>query len=140
MHALVSGHRTAPRVSELCFFVLFLEGYDVSALGYATPSLIEGWHLSPPMFTVTITMGAVGMLLGSFAAGMLGDRLGRKPVLIGCVATFGIFSLLTVYVGDQLSLTVLRFITCLGLGGGVPITIALATDYAPLRNPRRLVI
>jgi MFS family permease len=26
----------------------------------------------------------VGLLLGSLFAGLLGDRLGRKPVLIGC--------------------------------------------------------
>src|SRR5689334_10488532 len=85
----------ALRVGGLCFLVLFLEGYDVSALGYATPSLIEAWHESAPRFTGAVTIGALGMLLGSLCAGILGDRLGRKPVLIGCVALFGLFSLFT---------------------------------------------
>jgi AAHS family 4-hydroxybenzoate transporter-like MFS transporter len=109
-------------------------------MGYATPSLIEAWHASAPQFTATVTLGAVSMLVGSLCAGVLGDRLGRKPVLISCVAIFGTFSLLIAWCTGLGSLTVMRFLACFGLGGGVPLTIALATDYAPIRNPRRLVI
>ena len=55
--ALRTDHM-ALRVSGLCFLVLFLEGYDVSAMGYATPSLIEAWHSSAPQFTAMVTLGA----------------------------------------------------------------------------------
>jgi MFS transporter, AAHS family, 4-hydroxybenzoate transporter len=136
----VRTRHLAQRVSGLCFLVLVLEGYDVSAMGYATPSLVEAWHASAPQFTTTVTMGAFGMLLGSLFAGILGDLIGRKPSLIGCVAIFGVFTLLTSRSTNLGSLTVLRFLACLGLGGGVPLTIALATDYAITRRPRRLVI
>jgi AAHS family 4-hydroxybenzoate transporter-like MFS transporter len=128
------------RVAGLCFLVLFFEGYDVSAMGYATPSLIDAWREQASQFTTAVTVGSFGMLFGSLYAGVLGDRLGRKPVLIGCVATFALFSLLTTRSPGLESLTVLRLFTCLGLGGGVPLAIALATDYAPLKSPRRLVI
>jgi MFS family permease len=132
--------RLAQRVSGLCFLILVLEGYNVSAMGYATPSLIEAWHASAPQFTTTVTVGAFGMLLGSLFAGILGDRIGRKPSLIGCVAIFGVFTLLTARSTNLGSLTELRFLASLGLGGGVPLTIALATDYAIVQRPRRLVI
>jgi len=120
--------------------VLFLEGYDITSMSYAIPSLIEAWHVKPPQFTTALTAGSFGLLFGALSAGLLGDRLGRKPVLIGCTAVFGVFSLLTARSGGLVSLAVLRFFTGLGLGGGIPIAIALATDYAPLRSPRRLVI
>jgi AAHS family 4-hydroxybenzoate transporter-like MFS transporter len=128
------------RVASLCFMVLFLEGYDITSMSYAIPSLIEAWHVKPPQFTAALTAGSFGLLFGALGAGLLGDRLGRKPVLIGCTAVFGLFSLLTAFSTGLLSLAVLRFFTGLGLGGGIPIAIALATDYAPSRNPRRLVI
>jgi AAHS family 4-hydroxybenzoate transporter-like MFS transporter len=128
------------RVASLCFLVLFLEGYDITSMSYAIPSLIEAWHVRPPQFTTALTAGSFGLLLGALSAGLLGDRLGRKPVLIGCTAVFGFFSLLSAFSTGVVSLAVLRFLTGLGLGGGIPISIALATDYAPLRNPRRLVI
>src|ERR1700722_2319720 len=128
------------RVASLCFLVLFLEGYDITAMSYAIPSLTEVWHAKPPQFTAALTTGRVGLLLGALSAGLLGDRLGRKPVLIGCTLVFGLFSLLTACSTGLVSLAALRFLTGLGLGGGIPIAIALATDYAPERNPRRLVI
>jgi AAHS family 4-hydroxybenzoate transporter-like MFS transporter len=128
------------RVAALCFMVLFLEGYDITSMSYAIPSLIDVWHVRPPQFTTALTAGSFGLLLGALSAGLLGDRLGRKPVLIGCTAMFGLFSLLTAFATGLPSLAVLRFLTGLGLGGGIPIAIAPATDYAPLRSPKRLVI
>jgi AAHS family 4-hydroxybenzoate transporter-like MFS transporter len=128
------------RVASLCFMVLFLEGYDITSMSYAIPSLIDAWHVKPPQFTTALTAGSFGLLFGALSAGLLGDRFGRKPVLIGCTAIFGLFSLLTAFATGLPSLATLRFFTGLGLGGGIPIAIALATDYAPLPSPRRLVI
>jgi MFS transporter, AAHS family, 4-hydroxybenzoate transporter len=128
------------RVASLCFLVLFLEGYDITAVSYAIPSLIDAWHVKPPQFTTVLTAGSFGLLFGALSAGLLGDRLGRKPVLVLCTALFGLFSLLTAFSPNLSTLAALRFGTGLGLGGGIPIAIALATDHAPLQNPRRLVI
>lgn len=119
------------RVAWLCGVVLFLEGCDIAAVGYAIPSLVEAWHLRPSVFTPALTAGNAGLLLGSLCAGMLGDWLGRKRVLMGCVAIFGVFSLHSVIAASPLQLAGLRLLTGLGLGGGVPIAIALASDFAP---------
>jgi hypothetical protein len=42
------------KVAVLGFLVLFLEGHDVSSLGYATPAIIEAWHLNAPQFTTAV--------------------------------------------------------------------------------------
>ena len=128
------------RVAWLCGVVLFLEGYDIAAVGYAIPSLVDAWQLAPPAFTQTLTAGNVGLLLGSLSAGLLGDRLGRKPVLITCVAGFGIFSLLSGFVGSPLQLAALRLLTGWGLGGGIPLAIALASDVSPSSGQGRLIM
>src|SRR5580704_8113847 len=119
------------RVAWLCGVVLFLEGYDIAAVGYAVPSLVDAWRVAPSVFTQALTAGNVGLLLGSLCAGLLGDWRGRKPILIGCVAVIGVFSLLTAVAGSPLQLAGLRFLTGLGLGGGIPLAIALASDFAP---------
>jgi AAHS family 4-hydroxybenzoate transporter-like MFS transporter len=128
------------RVAWLCGAVLFLEGYDIAAVGYAIPSLVDAWQVHPPVFTQVLTAGNVGLLLGSLCAGLLGDRLGRKPLLIACVAVFGVFSLLSALTGSPLQLAGLRFLTGLGLGGGIPLAIALATDFAPPMGQGRFLI
>jgi AAHS family 4-hydroxybenzoate transporter-like MFS transporter len=128
------------RVAWLCGVVLFLEGYDIAAVGYAIPSLVDAWRVAPSAFTGALTAGNVGLLLGSLGAGLLGDRLGRKPMLVGCTAVFGAFSLLAALAGSPSQLAGLRFLTGLGLGGGIPLTIALASDFAPPNAQGRLVI
>jgi AAHS family 4-hydroxybenzoate transporter-like MFS transporter len=128
------------RVAWLCGVVLFLEGYDIAAVGYAIPSLVDAWQVAPSVFTQALTAGNVGLLLGSVCAGLLGDRLRRKSILIGCVAVFGVFSLLAALAGSPLQLAGLRFLTGLGLGGGIPLAIALASDFAPPMAQGRLLI
>jgi MFS transporter, AAHS family, 4-hydroxybenzoate transporter len=128
------------RVAWLCGVVLFLEGYDIAAAGYAIPSLVDAWRMAPSEFTQALTAGNVGLLLGSIGAGLLGDRLGRRPTLICCVTMFGAFSLLSALVSSPVQLAGVRFLTGLGLGGGIPLAIALASDFAPPMAQGRLVI
>ena len=128
------------RIAFLCGMVLFLEGYDIAAAGFAIPLLVDAWKIPASAFTVALTAGNVGLMLGSLSAGVLGDRRGRKPVLIGCVVMFGVFSLLSAFVSSPSQLEILRFLTCVGLGGGLPLAAALTADVAPPDRPGRLVI
>ena len=128
------------RVAWLCALALLFEGYDIAALGYAVPSLVDAWKVQPSVFTQVLTAGNVGLMLGSLVAGWLGDRLGRKPVLMGCIFLFGAFSLMSASAGSPSSLSAMRFLTGLGLGGGLPTILALASDVAPPTSPERFVI
>jgi len=127
-------------VAWICGAVLFLEGYDIAAVGYAIPSLVDAWKIQPSAFTHVLTAGNVGLLVGSLCAGLLGDQLGRKPVLITCVAVFGFFSLLSAMAHSPSQLEGIRFLTGLGLGGGLPIAVALASDFSPRDAQGRLVM
>ncbi len=136
----VLTNRLHLRVAWFCAAILFLEGYDIASVGYAIPSLVDVWKVHPQAFTPVLTAGNVGLLLGSLFAGLLGDCLGRKPVLIGCAIVFGVFSLISAFAASPLSLAALRFPTGLGLGGGIPLAVALTADFAPAETRGRLVI
>jgi hypothetical protein len=124
----------------LCGLVLFLEGYDIAAVGYAIPSLVDAWRVDPSVFTEALVAGNVGLVLGSTGAGLPGDQAGRRPVLICCVTVFGIFSLLSALVESPMQLASLRLLTGLGLGGGIPLAVALVSDLAPPTAQGRVVI
>jgi MFS transporter, AAHS family, 4-hydroxybenzoate transporter len=130
----------ANRVALLCAAVLVLEGFDLGAMAFTLPALSEAWHLKPAAFTAALTAASVGLFLGSLLCGWLGDRVGRKPVLVGCVVLFGVMSLATSLATSVAMLTVLRFLTGLGIGGGVPTTIALLSDLAPRERQGGLVM
>ena len=59
---------------------------------------------------------------------------------MGCIATFGGATLLTAFVTDVSQLTLARFITGLGLGGGIPVCIAFVSDVSPPHRQGTLVI
>ncbi len=121
------------RVAALCTLVQICDGYDLNAVAWAVPSLIKAWHLPPPAFTTAFFWSSVGIMAGALSAGPIGDRIGRRPLLLGSLTLFGIASLLTATADSLAMLAVWRFFTGLGIGGGFSGAAALTGDYAPHR-------
>jgi AAHS family 4-hydroxybenzoate transporter-like MFS transporter len=121
------------RVAALCALVQICDGYDLNSVAWAVPSLIRAWHLPPSMFTIAFMWSSVGIMVGALTAGPIGDRLGRRPLLLGSLTIFGLASLLSAVAGSLAMLSVLRFFTGVGIGGGFSGAAALAGDYAPHR-------
>jgi MFS transporter, AAHS family, 4-hydroxybenzoate transporter len=121
------------RVAALCTLIQMCDGYDVNSIGWAVPSLIHNWHLPPPAFTVTFLWSSIGIMIGALSAGPIGDRFGRRPLLLGSLAILGLASLLSAFAGSLGILSILRFFTGLGIGGAFPGAATLTADYAPRR-------
>ena len=109
------------------------DGYDVNSVGWAVPSLIREWQLPPPAFAMAFLWSSVGIMVGALSAGPIGDQFGRRPLLLASLTIFGIASLLSAVVGSLGTLSLLRFFTGIGIGGGFSGAAALSGDYAPHR-------
>jgi AAHS family 4-hydroxybenzoate transporter-like MFS transporter len=121
-------------IAFLCFVVVAIDGFDTAIIGFIAPSLRTEWHLSPQQLGPLLSAGLFGLALGSFVAGPLGDRIGRKSILVLSVLFFGIWSLASAYTDSLLALTMFRFLTGLGLGGAMPNAITLTSEYSPQRS------
>jgi AAHS family 4-hydroxybenzoate transporter-like MFS transporter len=121
------------RVAALCTLVQMCDGYDLNAIAWAAPSLISDWHLPPSTFAMAFLWSSVGIMVGALSAGPIGDRFGRRPLLLASLTIFGIASLLSALAGSLSMLSLLRFFTGIGIGGGFSGAAALAGDYAPHR-------
>ena len=91
-------------------------------------------HLGP-----LFAAGLVGLMVGAFAVGPLADRHGRKAMLTASMVVFGLASLASSLSGDLWTLTWLRFVTGVGLGGAMPTSITLASEYCPASRRASLV-
>lgn len=127
------------RVALLCGLVQVCDGYDLNAIAWAAPSLIKGWGIAPPAFTMAFLWSSIGIMVGALSAGPLGDRFGRKPLLVASLTVFGIASLLSAFSGSLGMLAILRFFTGVGIGGGFSGAASLTGDYTPARR-RALMI
>ena len=120
-------------VATICAAVIFMDGYDAQVMGYVAPALIAQLHITRAAFGPIVSVGLVGMMVGGLVGGPLADRFGRKPVLVGCTLAFGLFSLLTATAASAESLAAFRLLTGLGLGGAMPNSIAITSEYMPKR-------
>ena len=128
------------RVAILCTLIQICDGYDINSVAWAVPKLIDSWHLPPPAFTAAFLWSSIGILVGALSAGPIGDRVGRKPLLLASLTIFGLASLASVFSTTVSFLAVTRFFTGLGIGGAFPGAASLAGDYAPHRRRALLIM
>lgn len=127
------------RVVLLCFLIVFLDGLDTAAMGFIAPALSQEWGIDRASLGPVMSAALIGMVFGALGSGPLADRFGRKGVLVGAVLVFGGFSLASAYATNVNQLLVLRFLTGLGLGAGMPNATTLLSEYTPERLKSLLV-
>lgn len=128
-----SPPRAALTVAALCMVTIMFDGYDLQMFGVIGSSLLayEPWGLTPPEVGVIGSYALVGMLIGALAVGVVTDIVGRRRVMLGCIAFFSIFMGACALAPTPGLLGLFRFLAGLGLGGVVPTAIALTVEFAP---------
>ncbi|MBN9102372.1 MULTISPECIES: MFS transporter [unclassified Pseudonocardia] len=74
------------------------EGFDILVMAFAASGVAAEWGLGAAQIGVLLSSGLIGMALGSALVAPLGDRIGRRPMTLAClaIATVGMgFSALT---------------------------------------------
>ncbi|MGO2155427.1 MAG: MFS transporter [Serratia proteamaculans] len=125
-------------ILSLCFLIVLLDGFDTAVIGYIAPALREEWGLLPAQLSPAFGAGLLGLLIGSLIFGPVADAIGRKRVLLVSILIFGGGTLASAYTYSIESLTLLRLITGIGLGGAMPTCITLSSEYSPAR--RRMIM
>jgi AAHS family 4-hydroxybenzoate transporter-like MFS transporter len=123
----------------LCFLIVATDGMDVAIMGFLAPGITKEWGISKAAFGVVMSAAPFGLAVGALLVGPLSDRYGRKKLLMASVAWFGLFSVISSTAGDVVSLSVLRFLTGLGLGAAMPNTTTLLSEYVPEKSRSTLI-
>jgi MFS transporter, AAHS family, 4-hydroxybenzoate transporter len=126
-------------VIMLCALVAMMDGFDTQSIAFVAPEIAASWHLAPALFGPVFGAGLFGGLVGAMIFGPVGDRFGRKPVLVLAVVVFAFASLVTPLIHSAPALIAIRLVTGLGLGGALPNFIALTSEYSPTRLRTTLV-
>src|SRR5262249_38749961 len=125
----LDGGRILP--IAICGAIGLMDGYDAQSMGYVVPALSADLHISRAALGPLLSSGLVGMVGGALVFGPIADRIGRKSVLIVSTIVFSLMSLATAAAGSLQMVTVCRLMTGFGLGGALPNTIALTTEFTP---------
>jgi AAHS family 3-hydroxyphenylpropionic acid transporter len=128
---VISGRRST---IVFCTLVALCEGIDLQAAGVAAAGIGAEFHPSPDQFGTFFSASTFGLFFGALLGGRLADSIGRKRVLVASIGVFGLFSLLTAFAGDVQFLVVARLLTGLGLGGALPMLLALVTENSTAKQ------
>jgi MHS family shikimate/dehydroshikimate transporter-like MFS transporter len=123
-----------------------IESYDYNVYGTLTALIFgalffpsDSSVLSRTLAFATFFIGIASRPLGGILFGALGDRLGRKPMLMWSLGVMGVATFLigclptyaTIGVAAPILLVILRFIQGFGIGGEWGGAVTLMTEHAP---------
>ena len=119
--------------------IAMLDGYDIGVTGAALPAIMADLKIDATTGGAIASASLTGMAFGSALFGMMADRFGRKISVALAVAMFSLLTAAAGLVGSPIVFGALRFFAGLGLGGVLPILIAMATEYAPVKYRARIM-
>ncbi len=126
-----SFHR---RIMMLIGIGMFFDGFDIYLAGTVLGVTLKSGFSTLPQNALFISATFVGMMLGSFAAGFLGDRYGRRFTYQFNLLVFGLASLAAAVAPDMTILIACRFVMGFGLGAENVVGYVTMTEFVPARS------
>lgn len=117
----------------ICVLMNMLDGMDVLVIAYAAPALADAWSLSPGTLGTIFSAGLLGMTVGAMFLAPIADRIGRRRMIMICVAVMGTGTLVTAYAQSVGQMIFLRFVSGLGIGAMLATAATMTAEYMPSR-------
>ena len=116
-----------------------LFGFDTAVISGTTSALTRTYHLTPALLGVTVSSALLGTVIGAMAAGIPGQKFGRRDSL-RVMALFYILSAIGCALAwNWPALIFFRFIGGLGIGGSSVLGPMYIAEIAPPQWRGRLV-
>jgi MFS transporter, DHA2 family, multidrug resistance protein len=112
-------------------------GLDGTILSVALPTLATDLHASTADLQWFVSGYTLVLAAALLPAGLLGDRYGRKRILLGALALFGVGSLAVAYAPSAGAFIGARVLLGLGAAAVIPLSLSVLTVlFSPQERPR----
>jgi AAHS family 4-hydroxybenzoate transporter-like MFS transporter len=111
--------------------VFVMEGYDLNAMALALPRLEGALGLDTGGFGWVFTALLVGIGVGGAVIAPLGDRFGRRTLIVLGTLAVALFTFATTFATAVDEFLVWRALTGVALGAALPNVSALSAELAP---------
>ena len=124
-----TNHFFTGSIFLLCCLVLMVDGFDNQAINYTSAAILRDWDMDRVLFTPIFWANVLGWMTGSLTFSMIADKIGRRNAIILATVLFSSFTYAMSYSTGLLDLGIYKFCASLGVGGAMPMAIALIADY-----------
>ena len=118
----------------ICVALNALDGFDVLSISFASPGIAEEWGIDRAALGIVLSMELFGMAVGSVLLGNLADKVGRRPMILGCLVVMAAGMFLAATAQSIAILSVYRLITGLGIGGMLAAINAMTAEFSSRRR------
>ncbi|MGP3660040.1 MFS transporter [Burkholderia gladioli] len=109
----------------------FLDAFDIYLANGAVASMVKEGFTDLRHGAIFVSSTFIGMMIGAFAAGYLGDRLGRRYSYQLNLAVFGLASLAACFAPNIEWLIALRLVMGIGLGAELVVAAGTLAEFVP---------
>lgn len=127
------------RVLFWCALIIVFDGYDLSVVGIALPSIMAKMGVDATNAGFMVSSALFGMMFGAIFLGTVADRIGRRWAIAICISLFSVFTAAAGLANDPFTFGAMRFLAGLGIGGVMPNVVAQMTEYSPRKIRATLV-
>jgi putative MFS transporter len=107
------------------------DGMDNAVVAFLLPDVREAFSLSSAQLGLVASAAPFGFLFGAFLAGYLGDKLGRKQVMMYALAVYAIASLVAAVSWNFEVFLIMRILAGLGAGAESAIIAPFLSEFVP---------
>ncbi|MFD8572372.1 MFS transporter [Streptomyces sp. NPDC059639] len=111
-----------------------LDGLDLGIMSFLLPLITTAFALTGTEQGMIASATLAGAFVGDLSLALLGNRLGRKPLLLWSLVLYSGCTLLSAASPDYGILLALRFLAGVGVGVNVNIVIPYLAEFAPLKS------
>ncbi|BAK66569.1 putative aromatic acid transporter [Sphingobium sp. SYK-6] len=127
-------------VSFVIALALIVDGFDIVVLGFVAPAVNASFGLGYGGIGAVLTASLIGVAIGGFAGGYLGDLFGRRRMIGVSLLIFGVLTLLSAMATDVFLFALARLLAGFGLGVMTPNAAALLAEILPRRLRRQIMM
>lgn len=120
-------------------FLIAFTGYGAAAYGSIIPSILGEWNLDSSKLGFIGSVQEFGSMFGAILLSIISHKLGLKKTLISSVLVFCTFTLAQSTASNVTSFMVYKFMSGIGFGGVIPISISLLAEFAPKSSKSKAV-
>jgi AAHS family 4-hydroxybenzoate transporter-like MFS transporter len=131
-------NKTTILLTLLLSLILIADGFDIVLLAYLAPSIAAEFRLDQFQVGLVLTAAHIGVAAGGVTGGFLGDRFGRRPILIVAVAGFSLGTVLCAVSATAVYFVLARLLASLCMGAAAPVIATYLVDLLPARWTGRL--
>jgi putative MFS transporter len=113
---------------------MFFDGFDIYLAGTVLGVTLKTGFSTLAENAVFISITFVGMMVGSFGTGFVGDRYGRRFSYQFNLLLFGVASLAAAFAPNMTILIICRFFMGVGLGAENVVGYSTMTEFVPAKS------